>query len=132
MKTLSSLNISSSIAELRASLTVIWVGLLSDEAFLIEVVEEVKLKRWASFPSLSKEGEDREGLLGRDKREEEGVEEIERKDEGEDEVKQVRRDLEIGLKEERPAEAIVIEVVWWRRIEDGIREGHPERERLRG
>jgi len=60
---------------------------------------------------LSKEGEDREGLLGRDKREEEGVEEIERKDEGEDEVKQVRRDLEIGLKEERPAEAIVIEVV---------------------
>lgn len=60
---------------------------------------------------MSKEGEDREGLLGRDKREEEGVEEIERKDEGEDEVKQVRRDLEIGLKEERPAEAIVIEVV---------------------
>lgn len=60
---------------------------------------------------MSKEGEDREGLLGRDKREEEGIEEIERKDEGEDEVKQVRRDLEIGLKEERPAEAIVIEVV---------------------
>lgn len=65
MNTLSSLNISSSIAEFKASLTVISVGLLCEDAFLIDPMEEVALRIEASLPNLTREDED----LGRDRRE---------------------------------------------------------------